>query len=75
MIEEYLNEYGYKKTEIDKILNNKNLKNICLKKIKEVNKFLEDMNIPKNKIIKMTSYFPNLYSYKLETIVCSKLGG
>lgn len=26
MIEEYLNEYGYKKTEIDKILNNKKLK-------------------------------------------------
>ena len=72
MIEEYLNEYGYKKTEIDKILNNKNLKKISLKKIKEVNKFLEDMNIPKNKIISMTSYFPNLFCYKTEVIV-SKL--
>ena len=51
MVENYLKEYGYKKTEIDKILNNKNIKNINIKKVKEINKFLEKMNIPKDKII------------------------
>ena len=72
MVEDYLEDYGYKKTEIDKIINSKNLKNINIKKIKEINEFLEDMKIPKDKIIKMTSYFPNLFSYKTEVII-SKL--
>ena len=56
MVENYLKEYGYKKTEIDKILNNKNIKNINIKKVKEINKFLEDMNIPKDKIIIKQDY-------------------
>ena len=34
MVEDYLEDYGYKKTEIDKIINSKNLKNINIKKIK-----------------------------------------
>ena len=33
MLEHYLEDYGYKKTEIKKILNSKNLKNINIKQI------------------------------------------
>ena len=73
MIKDYLKEYGYDDSEIDKILNSKNIKKSKkLDKIKETNTFLEKMNIPKEKIIKMTTYFPNLYTFSLETII-SKL--
>lgn len=73
MIKDYLKEYGYDVSEIDKILNSENIKKSKkLDKIKETNTFLEKMNIPKEKIIKMTTYFSNLYTFSLETII-SKL--
>ena len=46
MIKDYLKNYGYNDSEIDKILNSENIKKSKnLDKIKETNTFLEKMNI------------------------------